>query len=79
MLVQQAAMVVRRVLAAAIRVVQEPGIGAPVGDRHAQRRQGQLLRHGRRHGPTDHLAGEQVLHDGKVEPCMDGSRVARAK
>jgi hypothetical protein len=62
-------------LAAAIRVVREPGIGPPVGDRHAQRRQGQFPRHGRRHGPADHLAGKQVQHDGQVEPALLGRHV----
>ena len=54
----------RGVQGALVRVVHEPGIGVAVRDGHAQRRQRQFLLHACGHGPTDHLAGKQVQHDG---------------
>ena len=46
---------------------------------HQQGRRGQLGAQMVAHRPADHLARRQVEHGGQVQPCMDGSRVARAK
>ncbi len=55
----------RAVLAASIRVVNEPGGGTSDSDSKAQGRQGQFLVQAVTGGPADGASGEKVDHDGK--------------
>jgi hypothetical protein len=48
---------------------------APPLDRHGERGDGELGAHVVAHGPTDHLAGEQIEDHGQVEPAFAGCDV----
>jgi hypothetical protein len=65
------------ILAAAVGVVHQTGQRPTPLKRHVQRSQRQLLGHLLVHRPADHLAGEEVEHDGQVQPAFAGPDVAQ--
>jgi hypothetical protein len=58
------------ILAAAIGVVHQARQRPAPLERHVQGRPRQLLRHLLVHRPANHLAGEEVEHDGQVQPAL---------
>ena len=62
-------------LAAAVGMMDEAHSWAPPLDRHGERGDGELGAHVVAHGPTDHLAGEQIEDHGQVEPALAGCDV----
>ena len=60
------------VLAATVRVGNEPGGWAPHGDGPAQGQQRQFLMKPVGGGPTDDAPGKEVNDDGKLEPALAG-------
>ena len=60
--------VVAGVLAAPIRVRRQPGVRPTTGDRHLHRIHHQSALHRRGHRPAHHLAADNVLDDGQIQP-----------
>ena len=65
----------RGILAAAIRVVQEPGQWIPVRQRHGAGLLGQLHGQPVPHRPADHEARGEIEDHGEVEPARCGPHV----
>ena len=65
----------RGVLAAAIRMVSEAGRRLLPLDGHGQGRDGQFRPHVVTHRPADDFAGEEIEHDGQIEPPFLGWHV----
>jgi hypothetical protein len=61
------------ILAAAVGVKEEPRRGAALGQGHGQRFADQLLRQRAVHRPAHDPAGEEVEHDGQMEPALAGA------
>jgi hypothetical protein len=63
------------ILAAAIRVVPEPGRGCPVRQRHGAGLRGQIHGQPVAHRPPDHDARVPIEPHGEVEPALRGPHV----
>ena len=63
------------ILAAAIRVMQEPGQWVPVRQRHGEGLLSQLHGQPVAHRPADHEARVQIENHGQVEPALGGPHV----
>src|SRR6266545_4282470 len=61
---------VAAILAAAIRVMNQPGKRSPPEPRHAQGIDHQLLGHPLAHRPADDLAGVEIKHDRQIQPTL---------
>ena len=72
---QQRAVGFAGVLAASIRVDDQPGRRPALGDGHPQSGTDQLGRHARGHRPADDLAREQVHHHRQIQPAAAGTQV----
>ncbi len=60
------------ILAASIRVVQQPGVGGATADRHRQRLLRELTGEPSLQRLADHGARVEVEHHGEVEPALRG-------
>ena len=65
------------VLAAPIRVVQQPGWRTTIPQCHTQGVQNQQGVHGLAHRPANHFARKQVQHDRQVQPGFAGLNVRK--
>ena len=74
--VQRALIIEAGVLATAITVVQQVFAGGAAGlDRVAQGLADEFRRQRMAHRPAHHLATEQIVHDGQVNPALCGRQV----
>ena len=67
---QQSLAVVRAILAAAIRVLNQTGRWAAKGDSAPQRIEGQVLLQPVARCPSDDAAGVEIEHNGQIEPAL---------
>ena len=74
-LAQQATIGPACILAAPIRMVHQPGRGAPLTQRHMQGGLGQFLFHTPSHRPADHASSIQIQHHGQIQPALSSRDV----
>jgi hypothetical protein len=60
------------ILTASIRVVQQPGFGGAMADRHRQRLLREITGEPSLQRPADHGAGVEIEDDREIEPALRG-------